>query len=239
MNKIITIGRQFGSGGCEIGKCLAEKLGIDFYDKNIIEIAAEKSGINKKMFEEADEKHNSFLYSLSMAHYGGLASPVYLNDVITHDKLFLIQANIIKELAEKPCVIVGRCADDILRDYCKTFNVFVHADKDFRIDRISKLYELITYVREQNCRRIPTGLLNDMLAEAVAKVQPPSDKGKRLKIFYITQAAVCPPTFVCFVNNSELYHFSYQRYIENQIRSTFGLEGTPIKIISRERGDSK
>jgi len=105
--------------------------------------------------------------------------------------------------------------------------------------RISKLYELITYVREQNCRRIPTGLLNDMLAEAVAKVQPPSDKGKRLKIFYITQAAVCPPTFVCFVNNSELYHFSYQRYIENQIRSTFGLEGTPIKIISRERGDSK
>lgn len=142
MNKIITIGRQFGSGGCEIGKCLAEKLGIDYYDKNIIEIAAEKSGINKKMFEEADEKHNSFLYSLSMAHYGGLASPVYLNDVITHDKLFLIQANIIKELAEKPCVIVGRCADDILRDYCKTFNVFVHADKDFRIDRISKLYEL-------------------------------------------------------------------------------------------------
>lgn len=104
--------------------------------------------------------------------------------------------------------------------------------------RITKLYELITYVREQNCRRIPTGLLNDMLAEATAKVQPPSDKGKRLKIFYITQAAVCPPTFVCFVNNNELYHFSYQRYIENQIRSTFGLEGTPIKIISRERGDS-
>lgn len=104
--------------------------------------------------------------------------------------------------------------------------------------RISKLYELITYVREQNCRRIPTGLLNDMLAEATAKVQPPSDKGKRLKIYYITQAAVCPPTFVCFVNNNELYHFSYQRYIENQIRSTFGLEGTPIKIISRERGDS-
>ncbi|MBQ8338330.1 MAG: GTP-binding protein, partial [Oscillospiraceae bacterium] len=103
--------------------------------------------------------------------------------------------------------------------------------------RVSKLYEMICYVREQNCRRIQTGLLNDMLAEATAKVQPPSDKGKRLKIFYITQAAVCPPTFVCFVNNNELYHFSYQRYIENQIRSTFGLEGTPIKIISRERGD--
>jgi len=103
--------------------------------------------------------------------------------------------------------------------------------------RVSKLYEMITYVREQNCRRISTGLLNDMLAEATAKVQPPSDKGKRLKIFYITQASVCPPTFVCFVNSNELFHFSYQRYIENQIRSTFGLEGTPIKIISRERGD--
>jgi len=105
--------------------------------------------------------------------------------------------------------------------------------------RVSKLYEMICYVREQNCRRIQTGLLNDMLAEATAKVQPPSDKGKRLKIYYITQASVCPPTFVCFVNNNELFHFSYQRYIENQIRSTFGLEGTPIKIISRERGDSK
>ena len=103
--------------------------------------------------------------------------------------------------------------------------------------RLSKLYEMICYVREQNCRRIQTGLLNDMLAEATAKVQPPSDKGKRLKIYYITQAAVCPPTFVCFVNNNELFHFSYQRYIENQIRSTFGLEGTPIKIISRERGE--
>jgi GTP-binding protein len=78
-----------------------------------------------------------------------------------------------------------------------------------------------------------------MLAEATAKVQPPSDKGKRLKIYYITQAATCPPTFVCFVNNNELFHFSYQRYIENQIRATFGLSGTPIKMISRERNEDK
>ncbi len=103
--------------------------------------------------------------------------------------------------------------------------------------RLSKLYEMINYVREQNCRRISTGMLNDLLAEITAKVQPPSDKGKRLKIYYITQAAACPPSFVCFVNDSELFHFSYQRYIENQIRSTFGMEGTPIKIISRERSD--
>lgn len=105
--------------------------------------------------------------------------------------------------------------------------------------RTERLYELIRYVREQNCRRIPTGLLNDMLAEATAKVQPPSDKGKRLKIYYITQASVCPPSFVCFVNNIGLFHFSYQRYLENQIRTTFGLQGTPIRIISRERGDKK
>ena len=78
-----------------------------------------------------------------------------------------------------------------------------------------------------------------MLAEATALVQPPSDKGKRLKIYYITQASVCPPSFVCFVNSNELFHFSYRRYLENQIRSTFGLQGTPIRIISRERGDKK
>lgn len=114
--------------------------------------------------------------------------------------------------------------------------LFISAKTGQRVDR---LYELISYVREQNCRRIPTGLLNDMLAEATALVQPPSDKGKRLKIYYITQASVCPPSFVCFVNSNELFHFSYRRYLENQIRSTFGLQGTPIRIISRERGDKK
>lgn len=160
MNKVITIGRQFGSGGCEIGKKIAEKLGIDFYDKNIIELAAEKSGISKKMFEEADENHNSFLYSLSMAHYGGLASPVYLNDVITHDKLFLIQANIIKEISQKPCVIVGRCADDILKDYCKTFNVFIHADKEFRTKRISELYDLSPQSAETLIKKTDKGRKN-------------------------------------------------------------------------------
>lgn len=114
--------------------------------------------------------------------------------------------------------------------------LFISAKTGQRVDR---LYELISYVREQNCRRIPTGLLNDMLAESTALVQPPSDKGKRLKIYYITQASVCPPSFVCFVNSNELFHFSYRRYLENQIRSTFGLQGTPIRIISRERGDKK
>ena len=103
--------------------------------------------------------------------------------------------------------------------------------------RIDKLFELIKYTSNQNAKRISTGTLNDMLAYATARVQPPSDKGKRLKLYYMTQASVKPPTFVIFCNNKELFHYSYQRYIENQIRESFGLDGTPIKIIIRERGE--
>ncbi len=105
--------------------------------------------------------------------------------------------------------------------------------------RVEKLYDLIKYVNEQNSMRISTGMLNDVLAYSTAKVQPPSDKGKRLKIYYMTQASTRPPTFVCFVNRAELFHFSYQRYLENQIRETFGLEGTPVRMIVRQRGDGK
>lgn len=101
---------------------------------------------------------------------------------------------------------------------------------------MDKLYDLINYVCNQNARRISTGMLNDMLAYATARVQPPSDKGKRLRLFYITQASTKPPAFVIFCNSLELFHFSYQRYLENQIRETFGLDGTPIRIIPRERG---
>ncbi len=112
--------------------------------------------------------------------------------------------------------------------------IFISAKTGQRIDR---LYELITYVRNQNSMRISTGKLNDILSDATARVQPPSDKGKRLKIYYMTQASTCPPTFVCFCNNAQLFHFSYQRYLENQIRSTFGLEGTPVRFVIRERGE--
>ena len=103
--------------------------------------------------------------------------------------------------------------------------------------RISNLFDLIVYVAQQNATRISTGMLNDLLAYATARVQPPSDKGRRLKIYYITQASTKPPTFVCFVNQAQLFHFSYQRYLENQIREHFGLEGTPIRLVVRERGD--
>ncbi len=112
--------------------------------------------------------------------------------------------------------------------------IFISAKTGQRIDR---LFELIKYVNSQNAMRISTGMLNDVLADATARVQPPTDKGKRLKIYYITQASTRPPTFVCFCNKAELFHFSYQRYLENQIRSTFGLEGTPVRFVIRERGD--
>ena len=103
--------------------------------------------------------------------------------------------------------------------------------------RLDKLFEMIQSVNEQNSIRISTGVLNDILAHATARVQPPSDKGKRLKIYYMTQPTTKPPTFVAFVNDKELFHFSYQRYLENQIRETFGLIGTPIRFIIRERGN--
>ncbi|MBQ4312815.1 MAG: ribosome biogenesis GTPase Der, partial [Clostridia bacterium] len=112
--------------------------------------------------------------------------------------------------------------------------VFISAKTGQRVDR---LFELIKYVSQQNAMRISTGMINDVLADATARVQPPSDKGKRLKIYYITQASTKPPTFVCFVNSAELFHFSYQRYLENRIRDTFGMEGTPIRFVIRERSD--
>ena len=103
--------------------------------------------------------------------------------------------------------------------------------------RLDKLFETIQHVDVQNGTRIPTGALNEMLARSTARVQPPSDKGKRLKIFYITQSSTRPPTFVAFVNQKALFHFSYQRYIENQIRENFGLTGTPMRLLIREHGD--
>lgn len=136
----------------------------------------------------------------------------------------------------------GRSMDQYRKSLMKDFSfmsyapiIFISAKTGQRLDR---LFELIRYVREQNSMRISTGMLNDVLADATARVQPPSDKGKRLKIYYMTQASTNPPTFVCFCNRAELFHFSYQRYLENQIRTTFGLEGTPVRFIIRERQEN-
>lgn len=137
----------------------------------------------------------------------------------------------------------GRTMDSMRKQLMQDFSfmpyapiIFISAKTGQRIDR---LFELIKFVYAQNTMRISTGMLNDVLADATARVQPPSDKGKRLKIYYITQASTKPPTFVFFCNREELFHFSYQRYLENQIRSTFGLEGTPVRFVIRERGDGK
>jgi len=105
--------------------------------------------------------------------------------------------------------------------------------------RVNKLYEMINMVASQNALRVSTSVLNDVLSEAVTIVQPPTDKGKRLKIFYMTQATTKPPTFVVFVNDKELFHFSYERYLMNQIRKEFGLTGTPIRMIVREKGNKE
>ena len=135
----------------------------------------------------------------------------------------------------------GKTMDSFRKQLMKDFSfmpyapiIFISAKTGQRVDR---LFERIKYVNEQNTMRISTGKLNDILAYAVNRVQPPSDKGRRLKIYYMTQPTTKPPTFVCFCNNAELFHFSYQRYLENQIRSTFGLEGTPVRFVIRERGD--
>ena len=101
--------------------------------------------------------------------------------------------------------------------------------------RFNKIFDLLDVVIENHALRVQTGVLNEILAEAVAMKQPPSDKGKRLKLYYMTQVSVKPPTFVVFINDRQLMHFSYTRYLENQIRNTFGFRGTPIHIIARER----
>lgn len=105
--------------------------------------------------------------------------------------------------------------------------------------RVPRLFQLIQYVNDQASMRITTGMLNSLLADATARVQPPTDKGRRLKIYYMTQAGIRPPHFVCFCNDAKLFHFSYQRYLENQIRATFGLEGTPIRLTIRQKGDKE
>lgn len=105
--------------------------------------------------------------------------------------------------------------------------------------RVNKIFEIVNIVYENNSKRVQTGMLNQVINEAIAITQPPTDKGKRLKILYVTQASTKPPTFVIFVNNKEIFHFSYQRYLTNHIRREFELTGTPIRIIIREKGDNE
>ena len=143
------------------------------------------------------------------------------------------------DLVEKDGKTMDRMREDVRRDLSyMTYApvLFISAATGQRVDR---LFELIQYVNNQAATRITTGMLNSVLADAQTRVQPPTDKGRRLKIYYMTQAGVKPPHFICFCNDARLFHFSYQRYLENQIRTVFGLEGTPIKMTIRQKGDKE
>lgn len=137
---VITIGRQFGSGGRSIAEKLAKKLDIKFYDKELISIAAKESGVSPEVFEGVDEKAtNSLLYSLSMGMYSFGSGFPAMGDLPVNDKLYLLQHKIIKEIAEKEnCVIVGRCADYVLRDNPKRVSIFIYADMEYRKEQSIK-----------------------------------------------------------------------------------------------------
>ena len=157
-----------------------------------------------------------------LAHEAGKASIIVINKWDTLEKDNNTVNNFVKEIRK----------DLAYMSYAPI--QFISAKTGQRVD---KLYEMINNVYEEASKRIPTGVLNDVLGDATVKVQPPTDKGKRLKIYYMTQVSTNPPTFVIFCNEPELFHFSYQRYIENCLRNTFGFDGTPIKIIIRKRGE--
>ena len=159
-----------------------------------------------------------------MAHEAGKASIIVVNKW---------------DLVEKDDKTMARMTEDIRRDLAyMTYApiLFISAATGQRVPR---LFEMINYVHNQSCMRISTGMLNNILADAQTRVQPPTDRGRRLKIYYMTQVGVCPPHFVVFCNERKLFHFSYQRYLENCIRNVFGLEGTPVIMSIREKGDKE
>jgi GTP-binding protein len=191
---------------------LRAKMAVERADVCLIMIDA-TSGVT-----EQDEK------IAGLAHEAGKASIFVINKW---------------DLIEKDNSTVKTFTDDVRRafsymEYAPV--IFVSAKTGQRID---KLFTLINHVAEQAKIRVTTGMLNDVLADAVARVQPPSDKGRYLKIYYMTQTGAQPPSFVVFCNSATLFHFSYQRYLENCLRRVFGFEGTPIRLIIREKGDEK
>ena len=188
------------------------------------QLAIERADVCVIMIDARDGVTDQDTKIAGLAHEAGKASIIVVNKW---------------DLVEKETGTMEKMRKDIMRDlsfmsYAPV--LFISAATGQRTDR---LFELINYVNDQSSLRISTGMLNDVLADAQARVQPPTDKGRRLKIYYMTQTGVKPPNFVIFCNSRELFHFSYQRYIENQIRSVFGLEGTPVRIVIRQKGDKE
>lgn len=205
-------------------KSRVSKAGDDIERYSIIraEMAIDRADVCVIMIDGVDGFTEQDAKVAGMAHNAGKACIVAVNkwDAVEKDDKTMdkMRSELMNELA--------------FMSYAPI--IFISAKTGSRVER---LFELIKFANDQNNMRISTGMLNDLLADATARVQPPTDKGKRLKIYYMTQASTKPPTFVCFCNNKELFHFSYQRYLENQIRSTFGLEGTPVRMVIRERGE--
>ncbi len=188
------------------------------------QLAIERADVCVIMLDARDGVTDQDTKIAGLAHEAGKASIIVVNKW---------------DLVEKETGTMEKMRKDIMRDlsfmsYAPV--LFISAATGQRTDR---LFELINFVNDQSSMRISTGMLNDVLADAQARVQPPTDKGRRLKIYYMTQTGVKPPNFVIFCNSRELFHFSYQRYIENQIRGVFGLEGTPVRIVIRQKGDKE
>ena len=188
------------------------------------QLAIERADVCLIMIDARDGVTEQDTKIAGMAHEAGKASIIVVNKW---------------DLVEKETGTLEKMRKDVMRDlsfmsYAPV--LFISAVTGQRTDRI---FELVNFVNDQSHMRITTGMLNDVLADAQARVQPPTDKGRRLKIYYMAQTGICPPNFVVFCNRKDLFHFSYQRYLENQIRAVFGLEGTPIRMVIRQKGDKE
>ncbi len=196
---------------------------IEKYSVLRTEMAVERADVCLVMVDAREGVTEQDTKVAGLAHEAGKASVIIVNKW---------------DLVEKETNTMERMREAIRRDlgfmtYAPV--LFISALTGQRVERI---FELINHVDAQSATRLTTGMLNNVLADATARVQPPTDKGRRLKIYYITQTGVRPPTFVCFCNDAELFHFSYQRYLENQIRAVFGLDATPMRLVVRQKGDA-
>ncbi len=197
---------------------------IEKYSVLRAQMAIERSDVCLILIDATEGVTEQDTKVAGLAHEAGKASIIVVNKW---------------DLVEKDGKTMDKMRQDIRRDLAyMTYApiLFISAMTGQRVDR---LFELINYVNDQAATRITTGMLNNVLEDAQTRVQPPTDKGRRLKIYYVTQTGIKPPHFVFFCNDARLFHFSYQRYLENQLRSTFGLEGTPIKITIRQKGDKE
>ena len=187
-------------------------------------LAIERADVCLIMIDARDGVTEQDTKIAGLAHEAGKASIIVVNKW---------------DLVEKETGTMEKMRKDVLRDLSFMSYAPVLFISALTGQRTERLFELINFVNDQSAMRITTGMLNNVLADAQARVQPPTDKGRRLKIYYMTQTGVKPPCFVVFCNSKELFHFSYQRYLENQIRAVFGLEGTPVRMVIRQKGEQE